>query len=124
MAKRILVVDDNEDNLEVMSETLALSGFEVLRASDGQQCLDIARAEEPDLILLDMSLPVKTGWQVAAELRAQEPTTGVPIIAFTAHALESDRKDALAAGCTAFLAKPVRPLEVVGEIRSLLGEAG
>lgn len=123
MPLRILVVDDNVDNLEVMSTSLEHVGYEVLRAKDGIEAYNSALNELPDLILLDLSLPLKSGWEVAAELREQPQTSHIPIIAFSAHVLESDREEAFKAGCNTFLTKPLRPRDVIREIQALLGES-
>ncbi len=116
----ILVVDDNEDNLELLSEALGYSGYDILKARDGQEAIDQALTGNPDLILLDMSLPIKSGWEVATELRQQQSTKTTPIIAITAHVLDVDRQEALNAGCNLYLTKPMKPREIIQEIETLL----
>ncbi|MBD2858606.1 response regulator [Spongiibacter sp. KMU-158] len=104
---RILLVEDNEMNRDMLSRRLQRRGHEMLLAVNGQEGVDICLAELPDLILLDMSLPVKDGWQVAAELKANPKTALLPIIALTAHAMADDRQRALDAGCDDYDTKPV-----------------
>ncbi|MGR8920550.1 MAG: response regulator [Gammaproteobacteria bacterium] len=115
---RILLVEDNEMNRDMLSRRLQRKGFEVLCAEDGGAGVDMARRERPDVILLDMSLPVMDGWTVAGVLRDDPDTRGVRIIALTAHAMAGDREKALAAGCDDYDTKPVdfkRLLEKIGQ---------
>ena len=102
---KLLLVEDHEELWDFLSRRLRKRGFEVVLAHDGRQALDSVSAEAPDLVLLDMDLPVMDGWTVARTLRAQADTT--PIIALTAHAMSGDREKALAAGCDDYHAKPV-----------------
>ena len=104
---KVLLVEDHEELWEFLSRRLRRRGFEVVLAHDGQQALDQAAAEEPDLVLLDMNLPVMDGWAVAGRLRADPATSGIPIIAVTAHAMSGDRAKAMAAGCDEYHPKPV-----------------
>jgi CheY-like chemotaxis protein len=120
MAK-ILLVEDNEMNRDMLSRRLQRKGYEVLLAVDGQQGVDICRAELPSLLLLDMSLPVKDGWQVARELKADSKVKHVPIIALTAHAMADDRQRALQAGCDDYDTKPVDLPRLLAKIEKLLG---
>jgi CheY-like chemotaxis protein len=120
MAK-ILLVEDNEMNRDMLSRRLQRKGYEVLLAVDGQQGVDICRAELPSLLLLDMSLPVKDGWQVARELKADSKVKHVPIIALTAHAMADDRQRALLAGCDDYDTKPVDLPRLLAKIEKLLG---
>ncbi|MFT5887822.1 MAG: two-component system cell cycle response regulator DivK [Zhongshania sp.] len=120
MAK-ILLVEDNEMNRDMLSRRLQRKGYEVLLAVDGQQGVDICRAELPSLLLLDMSLPVKDGWQVARELKADSKIKHVPIIALTAHAMADDRQRALQAGCDDYDTKPVDLPRLLAKIEKLLG---
>src|SRR3954447_20707899 len=96
---RILIVEDNEENREVLSRRLQRRGFDVIGAADGQEGIDKATSERPDLILLDMNMPVLDGWQAAKQLRANADTQALPIIGLTAHAMAGDREKALEAGC-------------------------
>ncbi len=104
---KVLLVEDHEELWEFLSRRLRRRGFDVVLAHDGQQALDQAAAEEPDIILLDMNLPVLDGWTVAGRLRADEATARIPIIAVTAHAMAGDRNKAMAAGCDDYHPKPV-----------------
>ncbi len=119
MAK-ILLVEDNEMNRDMLSRRLTKRGFEVAVAVDGQAGLDAARSEPPDLILLDMSLPVMDGWTAAGHLKADEVTSAIPIIALTAHALAGDREKALEAGCDDYDTKPIDLKRLLGKIEALL----
>lgn len=103
----ILLVEDNEMNRDMLSRRLIKKGFVVTTAEDGQEGFDAAREQRPDLILLDMSLPVKDGWTTAAELKADDATRQIPIIALTAHAMDGDRQRAISAGCDDYDTKPV-----------------
>ena len=119
MAK-ILLVEDNEMNRDMMSRRLQRKGYEVLMAADGMQCILMAESEAPDLILLDMSLPVIDGWEAARRLKASPATARVPIVALTAHAMAGDREKALAAGCDDYDTKPVDFPQLLGKIDALL----
>ena len=120
---RILLVEDNEMNRDMLSRRLERRGYTVLIAVDGQQGLDMATAEKPDLILLDMSLPVLDGWEVAKRLKSDDGLKVMPVIALTAHAMAGDRERALQAGCDDYDTKPVDLARLVGKIRALLGPA-
>ena len=117
---RILLVDDNELNLDMLSRRLTRRGYEVATAADGNECLREARATLPDLILLDMSLPVMSGWDAVAELKADVRTAAIPVIALTAHSMASDRERALSAGCDDYDTKPVELPRLVAKIESLI----
>jgi CheY-like chemotaxis protein len=117
---KILLVEDNEMNRDMLSRRLRRKDYEVDLAVDGQEALDQTRAAHPDIILLDMSLPVKDGWTVAQELKADEATSGIPIIALTAHAMVGDREKALAAGCDEYETKPIDFKRLVGKIEGML----
>lgn len=113
---RILLVEDNEMNRDCLTRLLVRKGFEVVFAQDGQEGVDRALADPPDLILMDISLPVLDGNEAARRLRAQPATAHVPIIALTAHAMTSDRERALEAGCTDFETKPVEFAQLLRKI--------
>ena len=117
---RILLVEDNEMNRDMLSRRLARRKFDVELAVDGQEALDKTRSTSPDLILLDMSLPVKDGWTVAEELKADDATKSIPIIALTAHAMVGDREKALAAGCDEYETKPIDFKRLVSKIEAML----
>jgi two-component system, cell cycle response regulator DivK len=119
MAK-ILLVEDHQEIWDFLSRRLKRRGYEVDIAEDGQQGLDRARADKPDLILLDMNLPVIDGWTVAKELKGDETTKGMPIIALTAHAMAGDREKALAAGCDDYHPKPVDFSQLLNQIEALV----
>jgi CheY-like chemotaxis protein len=106
MAK-ILLVEDNEMNRDMLSRRLIKKGFEVVMAFDGQKGLEMASSETPDIILLDMSLPVMDGWEVARNLKADDALKAIPVIALTAHAMAGDREKTLEAGCDEYDTKPI-----------------
>ncbi len=122
MAK-FLLVEDNEMNRDMLSRRLKRKGFEVIVAADGQQGVAKASAESPDLILLDMSLPVMDGWEAARKIKGDPQTRGIPIIALTAHAMAGDREKALEAGCDEYDTKPVELPRLLGKINLFLDEA-
>src|SRR4051812_32683685 len=96
---KILLVEDNEMNRDMLSRRLIRNGFEVVMAVDGQQGVDMATSEKPDLILMDMSLPVMDGWEATRRVKADASTKAIPVIALTAHAMVQDKEKAMAAGC-------------------------
>ncbi len=116
----LLLVEDNEMNRDMLSRRLRRKGFQVEIAVDGQEGLDMTRSLLPDLVLLDMSLPVMDGWSVARELRREEQTASIPVIALTAHAMQGDREKALEAGCDDYDIKPVDFKRLLGKIQALL----
>jgi two-component system cell cycle response regulator DivK len=118
--KRILIVEDNELNRDVLSRRLAASGYEVLVAEDGLQGLALAKARQPDLILMDLGLPDIDGWECVRRLRANPATRTVPVVALTAHAMRGDREKALDAGCDEFDTKPIDFANLLIKMRSLL----
>jgi CheY-like chemotaxis protein len=118
---RLLLVEDNEENRDGLSRHLRRKGFEVLVAVDGQQGVEAARGGTPDLILMDMSLPVLDGWEATRRLKADPQTRHIPVIALTAHAMAGDREKALQAGCDEYDTKPVDFARLLGKIQSLLG---
>ena len=118
---KVLLVEDNEMNRDMLSRRLKKRGFDVVMAIDGQQGVDLANAEAPDIILLDMSLPVMDGWTAARQLKADASTKDLPIIALTAHAMSGDREKAMEAGCDDYDTKPVDLARLIGKINSLLG---
>ncbi|MFO0876420.1 MAG: response regulator [Gemmataceae bacterium] len=117
---RILLVEDNEMNRDMLSRRLARKGFEVLVAVDGGQGVEMAVAERPDLILMDMSLPVLNGWEATQKIRATTETARIPVIALTAHAMAGDEQRALEAGCDDYDTKPVELDRLLGKIQALL----
>ncbi|MAY38330.1 MULTISPECIES: response regulator [Spongiibacter] len=118
----VLLVEDNEMNRDMLSRRLQRRGYEVLLAVDGQQGIDMSRRESPDILLLDMSLPVKDGWQVAREMKADDSLRRIPIIALTAHAMADDRLRAMEAGCDDYDTKPVDLPRLLSKMNALLAE--
>jgi two-component system, cell cycle response regulator DivK len=119
MAK-ILLVEDNEMNRDMLSRRLERKGYQILIAVDGSQGVSMAHAESPDLILMDMSLPVLDGWEATRQLKADPATKHIPVIALTAHAMASDREQALAAGCDDYDTKPIELPRLLEKIQGLL----
>jgi len=121
---KILYVEDNEDNIYVVKNRLTRAGFAVLIATDGAQGVAMAAAEQPNLILMDLSLPVVDGWEATRQLKAAPETQHIPVVALTAHAMSGDREKALAAGCDDFDTKPVEISRLLEKIRALLPKEG
>jgi len=117
---RILLVEDNELNRDMLSRRLARRGYEVVMAVDGLQALDMAASTGPALVLMDMSLPLMDGWETTRRLKADPALRAIPVIALTAHAMEGDRERALAAGCDDFDTKPIEFERLLGKIEGLL----
>ena len=117
---RILLVEDNEMNRDMLSRRLARSGYEVVIAVQGEEGVALARTASPDLVLMDMSLPVLDGWEATRRLKGDPATRGIPVIALTAHAMAGDREMASAAGCDDFDTKPVEYARLVSKIEGLL----
>lgn len=118
---KILYVEDNEDNVYVVQQRLARAGYTVVVARDGEHGLAMAAVERPDLILMDLSLPILDGWEATRRLKAAADTRHIPIIALSAHAMTGDRERALAAGCDDYDSKPVDFARLRGKIEALLG---
>ncbi|MDR3691599.1 MAG: response regulator [Fimbriimonas sp.] len=118
---RILLVEDNEMNRDMLSRRLERKGYEVILAVDGPNGVDVARAGLPDLILMDMSLPLLDGWEATRVLKAGQETRRIPVIALTAHAMSGDRDKALEAGCDDYDTKPVDLPRLLAKIEVLLG---
>lgn len=122
MAK-ILLVEDNEMNRDMLSRRLERRGYQVIIAVDGEEGLRLAQAERPDLILMDMSLPLLDGWEVTRQLKTAPQTRSIPIIALTAHAMAGDREKALEAGCDDYDTKPVEMTRLLTKIEQLTSKA-
>jgi len=122
MAK-VLLVEDNEMNRDMLSRRLIRRGFEVVFAVDGKQGVDLARSEKPDIILMDMSLPIMDGWEATRCVKSDDATRSVPVIGLTAHAMSGDREKAIEAGCDDYDTKPVELDRLIGKIERLLGAA-
>jgi CheY-like chemotaxis protein len=117
---KILLVEDNEMNRDMLSRRLSRKGFEVVIAVDGGEGVKMAQNEKPDLILMDMSLPVKDGWTATREIKDSPDTKSIPVIALTAHAMSGDREQALAAGCDDYDTKPIELPRLLSKIQNLL----
>ena len=117
---KVLLVEDSEESRDGLARHLRRKGYETLIAVDGGQAVDVARAEAPDLILMDMSLPILDGWEATRKLKAAPETRGIPVIALTAHAMAGDREKALEAGCDDYDTKPVEFARLLAKIQSLL----
>lgn len=118
---KILLVEDNEMNLDMLSRRLSRRGYEIIMAMDGAQGVKMAQSERPDLILMDMSLPVMDGWAATRQLKASEDTKHIPIIALTAHAIAGDREKCLAAGCDEYESKPVKFPQLIAKVEAIIG---
>ena len=118
--KKILLVEDNELNRDMLSRRLERKGYAVVMAVDGQQGVDMAGSETPDLILMDMSLPVLDGWEATRRIKADERTKKIPLIALTAHAMEGDEQKAKQAGCDDYDTKPVELPRLLEKMERLL----
>ena len=121
MAK-ILLVEDNEMNRDMLSRRLQRRGFEVVMAVDGQEGIDLATSAAPDLILMDMSLPVVDGWEATRRIKSAPGTKGLPVIALTAHAMSGDRDKAIQAGCDDYDTKPIELPRLLAKIDALLAK--
>mgnify|MGYP000094313715 CR=1 FL=1 len=122
--KVVLLVEDNEDNRTVYRTILEHFGYRVIEARNGEEGIQLARGEQPHLILMDISIPVIDGWEATRILKSDPTTAGIPIVALTAHALAADRLKAQEVGCDGYLAKPCEPRRVVAEVERLIGAAG
>lgn len=119
---KLLLVEDNEMNRDMLSRRLVRKGYELAIAVDGEQGLNMAQTENPDLILMDMSLPIVDGWEATRRLKAAPQTQGIPVIALTAHAMSGDREKALEAGCDDYDTKPIELPRLLEKIEALLAK--
>jgi CheY-like chemotaxis protein len=120
--KRVLIVEDNFDNRVIYCDFLRHAGYEVLEAEEGEQCVELARTKHPDVVLLDLSMPVMDGWEAIHRLRADPATAGIPVFALSAHVLfDGDFQRALEAGFTGYFTKPVEPRRILEELERFLG---
>jgi len=120
---KILLVEDNEMNRDMLTRRLERKGFEVVIAIDGKAGIDMASSSNPDIILMDLSLPVIDGWEATRQIKADSATQSIPIIALTAHAMAGDEHKALAAGCDDYDTKPIDLKRLLGKIKNLLDSA-
>ncbi len=121
---KILVVEDNEENRDSLSRRLQRRGFEVLVAVDGRVGVELAKAEKPDLILMDMNMPEVDGWEATRQVKADPSLAEVPVIALTAHAMTGDRERAMDAGCTDYHTKPIEFPKLLAQIEAILQKKG
>jgi CheY-like chemotaxis protein len=119
-APRILIVDDFDDNRQMYAEFLGFSGFQVIEAANGVEAVEKATRELPDIVVMDLSLPILDGWEATRRLKADPRTCHIPVLALTGHALEGHSKGALAAGCDAFLVKPCLPDKLLDTVNTIL----
>ncbi|HXJ41561.1 MAG TPA: response regulator [Bryobacteraceae bacterium] len=117
---KILLVEDNEMNRDMLSRRLERKGYQVVMAVDGGEGVAMALSEAPNIILMDMSLPVLDGWEATRQIKAAEPTRLIPVIALTAHAMAGDREKAMSAGCEDYDTKPIELPRLLGKIEALL----
>ena len=120
MAK-ILLVEDNEMNQDMLTRRLERRGYQVVLAADGEQGIAMASSERPDLILMDMSLPIVDGWDATRRIKSDPATSSIPVIALTAHAMSGDRERAMQAGCDDYDTKPIELPRLLGKVEALLG---
>lgn len=120
---KILLVEDNEMNRDMLLRRLVRKGYNVLTAMDGAEGVSMTISETPDIVLMDMSLPVVDGWEATRQLKANSQTQKIPVIALTAHAMSGDREKALTAGCDEYDTKPIELPRLLGKIEALLGKA-
>lgn len=120
---KLLIVEDNEVERELLSRRLRRKGFEVLTATDGQLGVQMASTERPNLILMDLSMPVLDGWEATRQIKASDETSHIPVIALTAHAMKGDRAKAIDAGCDDYDTKPINLVRLLSKIEMLLGDS-
>jgi two-component system cell cycle response regulator DivK len=120
MSKRILVVEDTEDNRRILRDLLTRAGFELIEAMDGESGVSMATAHRPDLILMDIQLPVFDGYEATRRIKANPDTKNIPIIAVTSYALSGDETKAIAAGCDGYVAKPFSPRRILAMVQEFL----
>ena len=121
MSKKILVIEDTEDNRRIMRDLLTAAGYDLVEAADGEAGVAMARTEKPDLILMDIQLPVMDGYEATRRIRAHPDTATIPIIAVTSYALAGDEEKTRAAGCSGYVAKPFSPRQLLGVVRGFIG---
>jgi two-component system cell cycle response regulator DivK len=124
MSKRVLVVEDQEDNRRIIRDLLTSVGYELVEAPDGEAGVRLAKEYRPDLILMDIQLPVLDGYEATRRIKADPELSPIPIVVVTSYALSGDELKAKAAGCDAYVAKPFSPRQLLATIRALLGDAG
>jgi two-component system, cell cycle response regulator DivK len=120
MSKRILVVEDQEDNRQILRDLLSNTGYEMVEAENGEEALSVAAAERPDLILMDIQLPILDGYEATRRIKADPALKAIPVIAITSYALSGDEEKARAAGCDDYVTKPYSPRKLLAKIRDYL----
>ena len=120
MSKRILVIEDQEDNRTILRDLLTMAGYELIEAADGEEGVKLAQQEKPDLILMDIQLPVIDGYEATRRIKANAELKAIPIIAVTSYALSGDEAKARAAGCDGYVTKPFSPRELLAKVRQYL----
>ena len=120
MTQRILVIEDQEDNRVILRDLLSSAGYEVIEARNGQDGVGVAESERPDLILMDIQLPVLDGYEATRRIKANPALASIPVIAVTSYALSGDEAKAKAAGCDGYVTKPFSPRELLGKVREFL----
>jgi two-component system, cell cycle response regulator DivK len=121
LTKRVLVVEDTEDNRQILRDLLTAAGYEVLEAVDGEAGVAMAACHKPDLVLMDIQLPLIDGYEATRRMKAAPALQHIPIVAVTSYALSGDEEKARAAGCDGYIAKPFSPRQLLGKVRELLG---
>jgi len=121
MTKRILVVEDTEDNRRIVRDTLSGAGYDIIEASDGAAGVAMAAQHKPDLILMDIQLPVIDGYEATRRIKADPTTAHIPVVAVTSYALSGDEAKTRTAGCDGYIAKPFSPRELLAKVRTLIG---
>lgn len=123
MPKKVLVVEDDTDNRRIVAKALSVEGYEIVEATDGIQALAQARAEHPDLILMDLALPNMDGWEATRRLKSDPETRAIPVVALTAVAMRGDEEQARDAGCDDYISKPARPMQIRAIVKKYTGGA-
>ena len=121
MSKRVLVVEDTEDNRHIIRDLLSSAGFEMIEAVTGAEGVEMARSHRPDLILMDMQMPVLDGYEATRQIKADPALSHIPVIAVTSYALSGDEAKTREAGCDAYIAKPFSPRQLLAKVREFLG---
>ncbi|MBP6769534.1 MAG: response regulator [Reyranella sp.] len=122
MSKKILVVEDTEDNRQILRDLLGMAGYEMVEAQDGAQGVAMAAEHRPDLILMDIQMPVMDGYEATRQIKADPALTSIPVIAVTSYALSGDEAKTRAAGCDGYIAKPYSPRQMLAKVREILGD--
>jgi two-component system cell cycle response regulator DivK len=121
MSKKILVVEDTEDNRQILRDLLGMAGYDMIEAHDGAEGVSQATAHKPDLILMDIQMPVMDGYEATRQIKANPELKAIPIVAVTSYALSGDEAKARAAGCDGYIAKPYSPRQMLAKVREILG---